>query len=143
MADLRQRSIRTLAWLGDAEFEREVRLRLAERGDYSTDRLDSMKSLIVRAESQAAMLERIQPELRPEEQAVVQRGRNAALPSGARGKRRRTREYRASTALEALVAVWCLSGDEGRARFEALLGPLLEEAIEGTLAADARRPKRG
>ncbi len=40
---LAHHSVRTLAWLGDAEFEREVRLRLARRGDYSTDRLNAMK----------------------------------------------------------------------------------------------------
>jgi rhodanese-related sulfurtransferase len=33
-----ERSVRTLAWLGDAEFEREVRLRVARRGDFPTDR---------------------------------------------------------------------------------------------------------
>lgn len=142
MVDLRTRSIRTLAWLGDVEFEREVRHRLAQRGDYSTDRLDGMKSRIVRAEAQAVLLERIVPQLRPEELALVQRGRNAAVSAGARG-RRRTREYRAATAFEALVAGWCLDGEPGRARMLELLEGPLEDAIGEALAADARRPRRG
>ena len=54
--DLRQRSIRTLAWLGDAEFEREVRRRLSIRGDFSTDRLDKLRARIVNAEAQATLL---------------------------------------------------------------------------------------
>lgn len=143
--DIRGRSIRTLAWLGDAEFEREVRYRLAERGDFSTDRLDGMKSRIVRAEAQAVMLERILPVLRPDELDLVRRGRNHAPPSGSRrrGARRSSKEYRAATALEALIAGWCLGGDPGRARLEEVLGPLLEEAIVEALAADARRPRRG
>ncbi|MCA9654979.1 MAG: hypothetical protein H6712_06390 [Myxococcales bacterium] len=143
MIDLRQRSVRTLAWLGDVEFEREVRFRLARRGDFSTDRLDSMKSRIVRAEAQARLLERILPELRADELALVQRGRNAAPPAARRGKGRSTREYRAATGLEALIAGWCIDEVSGRARFDALLGPLLDEAITDALAADARRPRRG
>ena len=69
------RSTRTLAGLGDVEFEREGRYRLARRGDYPTDRLDTMKTRIVRAEAQAELLESVLPLLRPDELAVVQRGR--------------------------------------------------------------------
>ena len=49
--DLRGRSIRTLAWLGDVEFEREVRVRLARRGDFPTHRLHVLKAKIVCAEA--------------------------------------------------------------------------------------------
>lgn len=143
MVDLRGRSIRTLAWLGDAEFEREVRLRLARRGDFPTDRLDAMKRRIVRAEAQASLLEGILPGLDEDELAVVQRGRNAAPPAAASSGRRRMKEYRGATALEALVAVWCLDEVSGQARLEELLGAPLEAAIERALAADARRPRRG
>ncbi len=143
MADLRMRSAKTLAWLGDAEFEREVRYRLAHRGDFPIDRLDSMKIRVVRAEAQAELLERILPTLEPDEQALVQRGRNASPPVASRGGRRRTQDYRAATALEALVADWCLAGEPGRARMEHVLGPLLDAAIDQAIAADARRPRRG
>jgi ribonuclease-3 family protein len=141
-ASLRTRSIRTLAWLGDAEFERQVRWRVAARGDYPTDRLDAIKAAIVRAEAQAALLARIEPELNAEELDVVRRGRNAALPTSARG-RKNTQAYRASTAFEALVAHMILAGDDGAARFDALVGPALDVAVDDALALHATRPRKG
>ncbi|MCX4246412.1 ribonuclease III domain-containing protein [Paraliomyxa miuraensis] len=143
MTDLRARSIRTLAWLGDVEFEREVRYRLASRGDYPTDRLDAMKTGVVRAEAQARLLEQVLPALHPEELEIVRRGRNAAPPAAARGGRRRTQEYRAATAFEVLVATWCLHGDSGRARLHEVLDGPLTVAIDDAVEAHARRPRRG
>jgi ribonuclease-3 family protein len=143
MADLRGRSIRTLAWLGDAEFEREVRHRLALRGDYPTDRLDAMKTRVVRAEAQARLLSQILPSLHPEELALVRRGRNAAPPAAARGGRRPMQEYRAATAFEALVGAWCLDGGPGRARLLEVLGEPLEAAVTEAVAAAAKRLRRG
>jgi len=143
MGDLRGRSIRTLAWLGDAEFEREVRYRLARRGDYPSDRLDAMKTRVVRAEAQAGLLQQLLASLTPEELDVVRRGRNAAAPSAARGGRRRTQDYRAATGLEALIARWCLDGEPGRERMHHVLGPALDLAIDRAVEAEARRPRRG
>ena len=60
---LPERSVRTLAWLGDAEFEREVRVRLARRGDFPTDRLHAMKARVVCAEAQAELLATLEPVL--------------------------------------------------------------------------------
>jgi ribonuclease-3 family protein len=138
--ELGARSVRTLAWLGDAEFEREIRLRIARRGDYPTDRLDAIKARIVRAESQARLLERLEPDLSEEELGVVRRGRNAKLTSSAR--RTKTRAYRAATALEALVAFWKLDGPRGQRRFDKILGPMLEAAIDDALAR-THKPRRG
>jgi ribonuclease-3 family protein len=132
--DLRGRSIRTLAWLGDAEFEREVRLRLALRGDYPTDRLHAMKARIVCAEAQAELLAAIEPELDDDEAGVVRRGRNVNLKASGRGVRD-VRAYRAATGLEALVAYWCFGDPAARGRFEALVVPRLEAAIDAVLAS--------
>lgn len=129
---LRQRSVRTLAWLGDAEFEREVRLRLARRGDYSTDKLDKLRAKIVNASAQARLLESLLADeaLDEREQSVVRRGRNTAVRSA--GHRRGTvREYRAATALEALIAWWLLAGEH--ARFDAVIVPAIEAAIDEVL----------
>jgi ribonuclease-3 family protein len=143
MTDLRGRSIRTLAWLGDVEFEREVRYRLARRGDYPTDRLDAMKTRVVRAEAQARLLAEILPGLRAEELELVRRGRNSSPPAAARGGRRHMQEYRAATALEVLVGMWCLDGEPGRLRLDDVLGGPLDAAITEAVAAAAQRPRRG
>lgn len=134
MTDLRGRSIRTLAWLGDAEFEREVRLRLARRGDYPTDRLHTLKAKVVCAEAQAELLAAIEPSLDEYEAGVVRRGRNLNLKAAGRGARN-VKAYRAATGLEALVAHWCLGDAASRARFDELVVPLLERAIDVALAA--------
>ncbi len=139
-SELEGRSIRTLAWLGDAAFEREVRWRIAQRGDYPVDRLDAMKAEVVCAPAQAALLEKIDSELDDDERAVVQRGRNADTPS-LRG-RKDTQTYRSSTGFEALIARWALR-DGAWLRFETLVGPHLEHAIDQAIAKRARRPRRG
>ena len=131
-ASLRQRSLKTLAWLGDAEFEREVRLRLSRRGDYPTDRLDKLRAKIVNAEAQAELLAELLEggSLRDDELAVARRARNSASRSSARGAGR-IREYRAASALEALVAWWIVGGE--RERFEQLLVPAIESRIQQLL----------
>ena len=136
------RSIRTLAWLGDAFFEDEVRVRVASRGDYPIDRLDAIKAAVVRSETQAALLAELEPELGDDEQTLVRRARNTAPPAGARG-RRTTKDYRSASALEALVALWRLTGDDGRARLEAVLVPRLDVVIDAAVAQHGRRLKRG
>lgn len=141
-AALRSRSIRTLAWLGDAAFEREVRWRLAMRGDYPTEKLDASKAAVVRAEAQAAMLNAIEPELDDAERSIAQRGRNASLPSSARG-RKNTKAYREATGFEALVAHWALGGHEGWQRFTSVVGQRLDDAIDNALRKTLDRPPRG
>ncbi len=139
---LRGRSVRTLAWLGDAIFEDEVRMRVARRGDYPIDRLDAIKAAVVRSEAQAQLLVDIEPELDEAELALARRARNTAPPAGARG-RRTTKDYRSATALEAVVAHWRLLGDEGRARLDAVLAPRLERLIDAAVERHARRLRRG
>jgi ribonuclease-3 family protein len=102
-----------------------------------------MKTRVVRAEAQARLLDRILPDLRPEELELVRRGRNATPSAAARGGRRHTQEYRAATGFEALVGTWCLEGDPGHARLHEVLGGPLEAAIDEAVAAAAHRPRRG
>ncbi|MGB1016593.1 MAG: ribonuclease III domain-containing protein [Nannocystaceae bacterium] len=136
--DLKNRSIRTLAWLGDAEFEAEVRRRLALRGDYPTQRLNTVKATLVRAEAQAAFLEAIENQLDPREVDVIARGRNASHKASGRSHRN-ARAYRAATAFEALIAVWRYTD---WTRFETLVAPELERAIDRAIEVGAR-PRRG
>ncbi len=137
--DLGARSIRTWAWLGDALFELHVRTRLAARADLPTDRLDAIKTDLVRAESQARLLRAVEPTLDDDERAVLRRARNAAGPSP-RG-RGDTRTYRDATAFEALVAHWLLGPAPGR--FTAALGPALDAAVDQAWRARHRAPRRG
>jgi ribonuclease-3 family protein len=133
---LRTRSIRTLAWLGDVEYEREVRWRIARRGDWPTQQLDTVRADLVRSEAQAAMLAAIEEDLSEEEHDVVRRARNARV-SGSGRSQRNIKDYRAASGLEALVAHWAMD-PATRGRFEAVIGPRLEEAIEEALAKRVR-----
>lgn len=143
MADekLRQASIRTLAWLGDAHYERAVRWALARRGDYAVTRLDDARARVVRAEAQASLLEEISPALNDAERAVVRRASNAQV-SGRGRAQRDTRAYRAATGLEALVGWWACADADPQDRFDEVLRPSLERAVDAALAASAR-PRRG
>ena len=128
--DLRQRSVRTLAWVGDAEFERVVRVSLSRRGDHPTDRLDKLRAKIVKAEAQAELLAELIDAgvLREDELALVRRARNAAVRGASR---RDVRSYRAATALEALIA-WWLHGGEA-ARFGEVVVPRIEARVDALL----------
>ena len=137
--DLAARSIRTWAWLGDALFELHVRAHLAARGDLPTDRLDAIKTRLVRSESQAALLRAVDPQLDEDERAVVRRARNAA-PGSSRG-RGDTRTYRDATAFEALVAHWLLGPAPGR--FTATVLPALDAAVDQAWHAHRHAPRRG
>jgi ribonuclease III family protein len=141
-ATLGERSVRTLAWLGDAEFEREVRLRVARRGDFPTDRLNAMKARVVCAEAQAELLAAIEAELDEVEAGVVRRARNLSHKPGARGVRN-TRNYRAATALEALVGHWCFAAVGGRERLVAVMVPWIEARIDAAVAAASQAVRRG
>jgi ribonuclease-3 family protein len=140
--DLSRRSARTLAWLGDAVFEREVRFRIASRGDYPVDRLDAMKAEVVRAETQAELLDAIEPRLDEAEADVVQRGRNAQV-SASGGAKRDVRTYRRATALEALVAYWATAPEPGWVRFDELLDGPLREAIDRAVQRRSTKLRRG
>jgi ribonuclease-3 family protein len=140
--DLQSRSIRTLAWLGDVEYEREVRVRLVARGDYPTHRLDAIKALIVCAEAQAELLEAIEPALDDDEAAVVRRGRNTSVRGSARSQRN-TKAYRAATGFEALIAHWCHAHPRGRERLAELVDPPLEAIIDRAIDRAAVKIRRG
>lgn len=135
----RERSIRTLAWLGDAHYELAVRRRLSALGDWPVDRLDRVRAELCRAETQAELLVQIEATLDDVESSVVGRARNASLRSGGRAQRN-VRAYRAATALEALVAIWC--EDPASERFENCLGAVLDARIQLAFAK-SEKLKRG
>lgn len=142
VADLSRRSARTLAWLGDAVFEQEVRFRIARRGDYPVDRLDAMKAEVVRAEAQAELLAAIEDRLDEDEAGVVRRARNAPV-SAAGGAKRDVKTYRMATALEALVAFWAEKDADSWGRFGELLEEPLEKRIDRAVERRSTKPRRG
>jgi ribonuclease-3 family protein len=138
-AGLANHSIRTLAWLGDAEFERDLRLRIARRGDWPTGKLDRIRARLASANEQARLFGAIEEQLSEEETDLARRARNTRPRGTGRGVQN-TREYRTATALEALVAHWWISDPPQSARFDELLGPHLERAIDLAIEEVGRMP---
>lgn len=91
----------SLAYLGDAVYELYVRGKLLSGGETNPERLHQAAVRYVNARSQARILAHLRPGLRPEEEDVVRRARNARPGHAPRGAT--VAEYHASTAFEALV----------------------------------------
>ena len=107
--DLRTYSPLTLAYIGDAIFELVVRTVLVERKNTQAEKLHKAATKIVKAETQALMIEAIKEELTEEELAVYKRGRNAKAVT--RAKNATMSEYRRATGFEALMGYLYLKGD--------------------------------
>lgn len=107
--DLRTYSPLTLAYIGDAIFELVVRTVLVERKNTQPEKLHKAATKIVKAETQALMIEAMKEELTEEELAVFKRGRNAKAVT--RAKNATMSEYRRATGFEALMGYLYLKGD--------------------------------
>ncbi len=123
--DLRERSPLTLAFVGDGVYEALVRARLVERTRLPPGRLHAAAVHFVCARSQCAALDALEPLLDEEEADVVRRGKNASKATVA--KHASPREYRASTALEALFGWLFLQNRIDR--MEALFNAVWDELI--------------
>ena len=110
--DYKDLSGATLAYIGDAVFELEVRKRLIDEGQTLSGKMNKEALAYVKATAQSAAVERLLPHLAPEEEDVYKRGRNAhgisAPKSAAMG------EYRRATGLEALFGWLYLKGEQNR-----------------------------
>ena len=98
-----------LAFVGDGVYELLVREYLAAQGNCPVKKLHARKVELVRCQAQAQALEKIWPQLTPEEQEVAQRGRNAHV--GHVPKNAALADYHGATALEALFGYLYLSGN--------------------------------
>ena len=110
--DLRTYSPLTLAYIGDAIFELVVRTVLVERKNTQAEKLHKAATKVVKAETQALMIEALKEELTEEEMAVYKRGRNAKAVT--RAKNATMSEYRRATGFEALMGYLYLKGDMER-----------------------------
>lgn len=101
-----------LAHMGDGVYEVMVRSFLCSRGDQTVKRLHKDSVELVKAPTQAALVEKIQPVLTEEEQAYYRRGKNAhthAAPKAASPK-----QYAMATGLETLFGALYLLGRTDR-----------------------------
>ncbi len=101
----------SLAYLGDAVLEVEVRRMLLSSGITHPGKLSKAALSYVRATAQSAGVDAILPHLTEEEEAVYRRGRNGA---GAHPKSATVNEYRRATGLEAVLGYLYLRGDAAR-----------------------------
>ena len=110
--DLSTFSPLTLAFIGDGVYEIIIRTLIVDQGNTSPSRLHKQSAHIVKAASQAAVIDLLEPELTEEEKDIVRRGRNAK--SNTHAKNASVMDYRKATALEALLGWLYLKGEDQR-----------------------------
>ena len=104
----------TLAYMGDAVYEKFIREYLINQGKVKVQELHSLAIQYVRADAQANALKAwlAQGILTAEEERIAKRGRNAK--SGSVPKSTSVQTYRYSTAFEALIGYLYLDGQTER-----------------------------
>ncbi len=125
--DVRTYSPLTLAFIGDCVFDLIIRTVVVERGNRAANGLHKAKSAVVKAQTQAEMVELLLPELTPEEESVYRRGRNAKSYTTA--KNASVGDYRKATGFEALIGYLYLQDDMDRVLYLVKKG-LQEKGIE-------------
>ena len=113
-----------LAHIGDCVYELLVRSYIVAHGGVTNHAMHDTTVRMVRAEAQAAAMERILPLLSEEELAVYRRGRNTRVHSVP--KNAEIGAYHAATGLECLFGWLYLSGRH--ARVNELFARITEEA---------------
>ena len=107
--DIRTYSPLTLAYIGDGIFDIVIRSVVVGKGNTKASQLHKHTSSIVKAHTQAVMIEALEPHLTKEEADIYKRGRNAKSPTMA--KNATMADYRKATGLEALMGYLYLSDD--------------------------------
>ena len=110
--DIRTYSPLALAYIGDGVFELVIRSVIVGKGNTKASKLHYQTSHIVKAETQAKLIEVLESELTQEEASVYRRGRNAKSPTMA--KNASMVDYRKATGFEALIGYLYLKDDFAR-----------------------------
>lgn len=105
-------SVAALAYLGDARHALYVRRMLVERGISKSGTLNSEALGYVTAEAQAAVFRKIEPILSDDERDVARRAANSGHLN--RPRHASSADYRAATALEAVIGMLTWLSDEER-----------------------------
>ena len=121
--DIKTYSPLALAYIGDGVFDLVIRSVVVGKGNTRANQLHQRTSQIVKAHTQAEIIEFLQDQLTQEEADVYRRGRNAKSPTMA--KNATMADYRKATGLEALVGYLYLTD-----RFERLV-ELIRIAADG------------
>lgn len=99
--DIRTYSPLTLAYIGDGIYDLVIRTIVVGKGNTRAGDLHRRTSQIVKAHTQAMMMDSLLPCLTEEEESVYRRGRNAKSPTMA--KNATMSDYRKATGFEALM----------------------------------------
>ena len=113
--DIRTYSPLTLAYIGDGIFDIVIRSVVVAKGNSRANDLHKITSKIVKAHTQALMIEALEGELTEEEADIYRRGRNAK--SGTMAKNASMSDYRKATGFEALMGYLYLKDDFERIVF--------------------------
>ncbi len=101
-----------LAFIGDSVFDLVIKSVIVEKANCQVNKLQNKTSKIVRATTQALIVDALKDELTEEEANIYRRGRNAKPYTKA--KNASYSEYCKATGLEALVGYLYLKGDTER-----------------------------
>ena len=101
-----------LAFIGDSVFDLVIKSVIVEKANCQVNKLQNKTSKIVRATTQALIVDALKDELSEEESNIYRRGRNAKPYTKA--KNASYSEYCKATGLEALVGYLYLKGDTER-----------------------------
>lgn len=99
--DVRTYSPLTLAYIGDGVYDLLIRSLVVAKGNTKAGELHRRTSQLVKAKTQAEMMEVLLPLLTEEEAEIYKRGRNAKSPTMA--KNATMSDYRKATGFEALL----------------------------------------
>ncbi len=111
--DIKTYSPLTLAYIGDAVYDLIIRSIVVGRGNQAPQKLHKATSGLVKAATQAKMVEILNDELTSEEADYYRRGRNAKSYTSA--KNASIADYRKATGFEAMIGYLYLTNQTDRA----------------------------
>lgn len=110
--DIKTYSPLVLAYIGDGIYDLIIRTIVVYQGNTQANKLHRRTSELVKAATQATMIDLIFEDMTTEEQDMFRRGRNAKSPTMA--KNATMKDYRKATGFEALMGYLYLKGDYER-----------------------------